>query len=312
MAAAGAGNTQNMEFFRANYAATNNTMALQMAMAQGMMQQQQQQLVQSQMGNFNPMDQARMFAQQQQQNQMALLTNAANNGFNMPGQQAATGQNPEDQRLLGAMFLDHFNKQQKQQQQNQQASTNTSQQQQHQQQQHNQQAHPNAAQQQQQQQQQNQQQGLGSMSTIASLTPSMMSNPSAGLSNFDFGTHQATSVAAVGNNSRQQGINSNNASLQFMSSTQASHTSLKTLVGDGAGTNSGPPVGHPQLSYPNGGGVGRGRRADNSFTGNTMGGYLHQNSKVAEGGGCGRGNSDGGFGNQGNVKKEQNTTETFC
>ncbi|KAL3793394.1 hypothetical protein ACHAW5_000262 [Stephanodiscus triporus] len=97
---------------QANLAAMNNSVMLQMAMAQEAMQQRQQQ--HSQLGQ---MDQARLMAQQQLQQQwnnpnMSMLNPAQ-------GKQGQGGQTPEDQRMLAAMFLEHLNKQQQQQQQQQ-------------------------------------------------------------------------------------------------------------------------------------------------------------------------------------------------
>merc|ERR1719401_1747895 len=312
---------QNTPNIPPNFAATNNTVVLQMAMAQEMMQQQQQQQqCQAQMGNFNLMDQARMFAQQQQQNQMSLLTNTANNGFNMGGQQAST--NPEEQRLLAAMFLDRLNKQQQQQQQHQQQQQQQQQQPQQQQQQQQQQVAPNTNQ----QQQQIHQQGLGSMSTIASLTPSMVSNPSVGLSNFNFGTHQAPNTAVAGNDSQQQDITSNNDSSQFLpADPRVSDVSLNTLVGDTVSNSSTSAIPaarqHPQLSYPNGGGnrgggsggdgEQRGRPTDSS-TSNPIVDYMPQNSATVDGANFNSRNIAGGIDNQGHVNKKHNITEAFC
>ncbi len=95
----------------------NSSALLQMAMAQEAMQQRQQ----SQLGQ---MDQARLMAQQQLQQQwnnpnMSTMLNSAVQGQQQGGQ---GGQTPEDQRMLAAMFLEHLNKQQQQQQQQQQLS----------------------------------------------------------------------------------------------------------------------------------------------------------------------------------------------
>mmetsp|Transcript_27183 Transcript_27183/g.56607 ORF Transcript_27183/g.56607 Transcript_27183/m.56607 type:complete len:610 (-) Transcript_27183:410-2239(-) len=289
-----------------NLAATNNSVALQMAMAQEMMQQRQAQMgAASGMTNFT-MDQARLLAQQQMQqqqqqrnnpNQMAIL-NAAS-GFNLAGaaavagqQQVQAGQGPEDQRLMAAMFLDRLNKQNQQPQQ------------------------PNANMQ---QQQQNQQQGTGgnfqgsSMPSLASLTPSssIMSSHPSGLSNFNFaGQTQNTSDGSLPNNQQAQST----ASLNTLTGGRASST------GVAAANNSGTqPL---QLNYPNAnmgagaaaaaaaaGGIG-GAPTNPTAVNALLADYLRRTSNA--GGTPAGGNVADGVGNQEDGKNGESKTEASC
>mmetsp|Transcript_12080 Transcript_12080/g.20937 ORF Transcript_12080/g.20937 Transcript_12080/m.20937 type:complete len:629 (-) Transcript_12080:304-2190(-) len=275
--AAAGGNPQLESLYRAmsqNGAAMgqpNNSMALQMAMAQEMMQQRQvaqMGMGMGNMGNFSQLDQARLLAQQQQMqqqqqkmnnpNQMSLL-NAAG-GFNATGAaaglaQAQGGAQNEDQRkLMAAMFLDRMNgnsnNQQQQQQQPQQTNTNS-------------------------QQQTALDQGgggLGSatgnlsgtgMQSLASVTPStsQLSNNPGGLSAFNQAQNAMQGTGQSPNNSSQSLLN--NINTQGLSS----NNSMNTLSGGRAGnTGAGGTTNNPnalfQLNHPNPAATGMGMGAN--------------------------------------------------
>lgn len=208
-----------------NFAATNNTVALQMAMAQEMMQQRQA---------------AQLLAQQQ--GQMNLLNAAGLNNQGQPNQGGNQGQ-PEDQRLLAAMFLDRLNKQQ-QGQGSQGSGLNL--------------AGSNSNL----QQQQAQAQALQNASFPGSSMPSVVSmgssHPSGGLQGFNFAGQAGAGGLGAGNNnnnnmiSNQSPNNSGNnlSNNPLLNQANNSNASLTTLTGGRAQMNN-MMNNAPQLNFPN-------------------------------------------------------------
>ena len=250
-----------------NFAATNNTVALQMAMAQEMMQQRQA---------------AQLLAQQQ--GQMNLLNAAGLNNQGQPNQGGNQGQ-PEDQRLLAAMFLDRLNKQQ-QGQGSQGSGLNL--------------AGSNSNL----QQQQAQAQALQNASFPGSSMPSVVSmgssHPSGGLQGFNFAGQAGAGGLGAGNNnnnmiSNQSPNNSGNnlSNNPLLNQANNSNASLTTLTGGRAQMNN-MMNNAPQLNFPNN------NNANNmGMGGGNMGGLPHGSAGSLPGMGGNQGGSAGALAGMG-------------